>query len=74
MIAGCVQRAECSTLLRATLAPPHPSQPLPFLQVIDVVGVLINLRTAIMRYRKPKTLDKFFRCAPQHSTAGRRHI
>ncbi|GAB4814185.1 hypothetical protein N2152v2_001231 [Parachlorella kessleri] len=29
--------------------------------VIDVCGVLINLRTTIMRYRKPKTLDKFFR-------------
>lgn len=32
-----------------------------WLQVIDACGVLINLRTAIMRYRKPKTLDKFFR-------------
>jgi hypothetical protein len=34
--------------------------------VIDVCGVLINLRTAIMRYRKPKTLDKFFRWAIWH--------
>lgn len=30
-------------------------------QVIDACGVLVNLRTAIMRYRLPKTMDKFFR-------------
>lgn len=29
--------------------------------VVDACGVLINLRTAIMRYRKPKSLEKFFR-------------
>lgn len=29
--------------------------------VIDACGVLVNLRTAIMRYRKPKFVDSFFR-------------
>ena len=29
--------------------------------VVDACGVLINLRTAIMRYRRPKTADRFFR-------------
>ena len=30
-------------------------------RVIDECGLLINLRTAIMRYRKPKDIKKFFR-------------
>eukprot|EP00887_Chlorella_sp_A99_P002448 scaffold10.g2448.t1 len=30
-------------------------------QVVDVCGLVINLRTSIMRYRKPKSVDKFFR-------------
>ena len=30
-------------------------------QVVDACGALINLRTAIMRYRKPKKLNKFYR-------------
>lgn len=30
--------------------------------VIDACGLLVNLRTAIMRYRKPKSVDTFFRC------------
>lgn len=29
--------------------------------VVDACGVLINLRTSIMRYRKPKSVGKFFR-------------
>ena len=29
--------------------------------VIDACGVLVNLRTAIMRYRKPKFVETFFR-------------
>lgn len=29
--------------------------------VVDACGVLVNLRTAIMRYRKPKFVDTFFR-------------
>ena len=29
--------------------------------VIDACGVIVNLRTAIMRYRKPKSTDTFFR-------------
>ena len=30
-------------------------------EVVDACGVLINLRTAIMRYRKPRSHGKFFR-------------
>lgn len=30
-------------------------------EVIDACGVLVNLRTAIMRYRKPKSVETFFR-------------
>lgn len=30
-------------------------------EVIDACGVIVNLRTAIMRYRKPKSTDTFFR-------------
>ena len=29
--------------------------------VVDACGVLLNLRTSIMRYRKPKSVGKFFR-------------
>lgn len=29
--------------------------------VLDACGTLVNLRTAIMRYRKPKSIDTFFR-------------
>lgn len=32
------------------------------LQVVDACGLLINLRTAIIRYRQPRSLDRFFRC------------
>lgn len=42
--------------------PPLPPPP-PFLQVVDACGVLINLRTAVLRYRQPRSLDRFFRCA-----------
>lgn len=45
--------------MRQLQLPFHTLRPRP--QVLDVCGLLINLRTAIMRYRKPKTLDKFFR-------------
>lgn len=30
-------------------------------EVVDACGTLINLRTSIMRYRKPKNIGKFFR-------------
>ncbi|PSC67685.1 paladin isoform X1 [Micractinium conductrix] len=30
-------------------------------EVIDACGLLINLRTAIIRYRQPRSLDRFFR-------------
>lgn len=33
----------------------HPAQ------VINACGLLINLRTAIIRYRQPRSLDRFFR-------------
>lgn len=41
----------------------------PAAQVVDAAGALINLRTAIIRYRQPRSLDRFFRCVP--GTAGR---
>lgn len=31
-------------------------------RVVDACGVLINLRTAIIRYRQPRSLDRFYRC------------
>lgn len=63
------QPAPCAWVLMPSGMPPWPRRAnpcphpvrLPLVQVIDACGVLINLRTAIMRYRKPKTLDKFFR-------------
>ena len=33
-------------------------------KVIDRCGSLVNLRTAIMRYRKPRRWFRFYRCAP----------
>ncbi|EFN52818.1 hypothetical protein CHLNCDRAFT_26452 [Chlorella variabilis] len=30
-------------------------------RVVDACGVLINLRTAIIRYRQPRSLDRFYR-------------
>ncbi|KAL4440251.1 hypothetical protein ABPG75_003252 [Micractinium tetrahymenae] len=30
-------------------------------EVVDACGVLINLRTAIIRYRQPRSFDRFFR-------------
>lgn len=32
-------------------------------QVVDRAGALVNLRTAISRYRKPRRRFRFFRCA-----------
>lgn len=34
-------------------------------KVIDRCGSLVNLRTAIMRYRKPRRWFRFYRCAPE---------
>lgn len=35
--------------------------------VVDQCGSLINLRTAIMRYRKPKRWFTFYRCSHCHT-------
>ena len=37
-------------------------------QVIDRAGALVNLRTAISRYRKPRRRFRFFRCLPHISS------
>ena len=31
-------------------------------RLVDICGGLVNLRTAIMRYRKPQDSLRFFRC------------
>lgn len=35
-------------------------------KVIDRCGGLVNLRTAIMRYRKPRRWFRFYRCRALH--------
>jgi len=32
-------------------------------ETLDLAGALVNLRTAISRYRKPRRRFRFFRCA-----------